>query len=199
MANNFIMPNPIDHTGKQQGKLTVLHKSKNRTGYGYIKWVCQCDCGNIKEISGAQLQKGTKSCGCLSKEINSKRSKGNEYYKFWKDTSKAHGLSYHPLRAIRKAMIHRCYNHNNKHYATYGGRGIIVCDEWLDSLVSFVEWAENNGWKKGLSLDRIDNDKDYNPENCQWITRSENSRKNCVLGKLVGKGRKKRDNPTTQI
>lgn len=180
----------IDITGKQFGRLTVLRKSQVKTKSGQWKWVCICECGTTKEITGQQLRKkGTKSCGCLNREINSKRSIGNKF-------GLIHGLSYHPLRFIRKAMIHRCKNENNKYYKNYGGRGIKVCEEWMNSLQKFYDWATLNGWKKGLSIDRKDNDGDYTPENCQWITRSENSRKNCVLGKNVGKGRKKRDKVT---
>ena len=96
-------------------------------------------------------------------------------------------------------MIHRCYNENNPFYKNYGGRGITVCDEWKKSLQSFYDWAINNGWIKGLSIDRKDNNNNYCPENCHWITVSENSRKNCILGKEVGKGRKKNNNYPSQV
>jgi hypothetical protein len=103
-------------------------------------------------------------------EVNALRLKGNKL-KF------KHGFANHPLRSIRKSMIHRCYNENNPFYKNYGERGIKVCDEWKDSLESFMDWAISNGWVKGLSIDRIDNDGDYEPNNCHWITVSENSRK----------------------
>lgn len=166
------MPKFIDLTSQKFGKLLVLEKSNQRTGYGYVKWKCLCECGKIIFTTSQQLRlKGTKSCGCLISKINSERSKGNKY-------GFKHGLSYHPLRFIRKSMIHRCYNINNPFYKTYGGRNIKVCKEWLYSLELFVKWAEKNGWKKGLSIDRKDNDKDYTPENCHWISIQENSRKN---------------------
>lgn len=176
-----------DLTNQRFGRLLVIHLTEERTKSRQRYWLCRCDCGTEKKVTTQQLTlKGTKSCGCLCREINSKRSIGNDY-------GKKHGLSYHPLRFIRKSMIHRCYNKNNKFYKNYGGRGIKVCEEWLDSLPSFYEWAINNGWKKGLSIDRIDNDRDYSPENCRWITISENSRKNCVLGKEVGSRRYKKN------
>ncbi len=172
-----------DESGKKYGRLSVIERGST-TNDGQIRWVCLCECGNRKEVRGPELRKGkTSSCGCLNKEINSKRSIGNQYYKNWKDQSKIFGLSNHPLRAIRKSMIHRCYNENNPFYKNYGGRGIKVCSNWLDSLKSFYDWAMTHGWIKGLSIDRKNNNLDYTPENCQWITISENSRKNCILGK----------------
>lgn len=172
------------------GRLLVLNLGE-RTRDRQATWICKCDCGTVKQVRGAELRKGkTQSCGCLNKEINSKRSLGNKY-------SEIHGLSYHPLRFIRKSMIHRCYNLNNPYYKNYGGRGIIVCEEWLNSLQYFYDWATTNGWVKGLSIDRKDNNSNYCPENCHWITISENSRKNCILGKEVGKGRKKNHNITS--
>ena len=182
------MPKHIDIKGQRFGRLIVLYRTDIQTKHRQWKWMCRCDCGVEKPVTSQDLRRGdTLSCGCLNREINSKRSKGNQY-------GKIHGLSYHPLRSIRKSMIHRCYNENNPYYKNYGGRGIKVCEEWLNDLLAFFEWAIRNGWKKGLSIDRIDNDGDYTPENCQFITISENSRKNCILGKEVGKGRKKKDN-----
>jgi hypothetical protein len=182
----------IDLTGMRFGRLLVINKGI-KSKIGEQKWNCQCDCGNKKEILGYQLRKkGTKSCGCLNREVNSKRSIGNKF-------GEIHGLSYHPLRFIRKSMLHRCYNKNNPYYKNYGGRGIKVCEKWKSSLPAFYEWAINNKWIKGLSIDRIDNQGDYTPENCHFITISENSRKNCILGKEVGKGRKKRNNSSSQI
>lgn len=176
----------IDLTGKEFGRLTVLERA-DTTKDNQIRWKCQCQCGKEKLIRGSGLRCGrTLSCGCLNREINSIRSLGNEF-------GKKHGLSNHPLRSIRKSMIHRCYNPNNKHYATYGQKGVKVCAEWLNSLSIFIEWAQKNGWTKGLSIDRKDNDGDYTPENCHWITRSENSRKNILrLWKEDKWGRRKK-------
>lgn len=88
-----------------------------------------------------------------------------------------HGLSYEPLYNIFKSMHDRCENVKNKAYKRYGGRGIKVCDEWsLDNINNFISWAHENGWKKGLQLDRIDNNAGYSPSNCRLITAKENSR-----------------------
>ena len=84
-----------------------------------------------------------------------------------------HGLSHHPLHNRWKAMKERCYYPKNKAYLHYGGRGIKVCDEWRDNFMAFYEWAINNGWDETLTLDRIDVNGDYCPENCKWSTMKE--------------------------
>lgn len=172
------MPELIDMTGKVFSRLTVIERQFPKDKFRQTYWLCQCICGNQTIVNGRHLREGNiQSCGCLNLEINSKRMKGN-------NLGHKHGLTKHPLRFIRKAMIHRCYNPNNRFYKNYGGRGIIVCDEWKDSLEKFVEWALYNGWEKGLSIDRRDNNGHYSPENCHWITISENSKKNCIIGDL---------------
>lgn len=163
------MPNFIDITGQKFNRWTVIkhvHIYPRRTF-----WLCRCDCGTERAVEGKHVRYGTsKSCGCLCLEINAARLKGNKLgYK--------HGLEKHPLRSIWKAMIHRCYYNNNRFYKNYGGRGIKVCHEWITSLLTFYEWAIRNGWKKGLSIDRIDNDGHYEPKNCRWVTVAENSRR----------------------
>ena len=166
----------INLSGKTFGRIFVINRSYTQTRA--TMWNCKCECGTLKVIDGKHLKSGKiLSCGCLCLEINSKRMKGNTQ-------SLKHGLTNHPLRSIRKAMTHRCYNSNNKFYKNYGERGIKVCDEWKESLQKFVEWSLSNGWEKGLSIDRKDNNGDYTPDNCHWITRSKNSSKNCILGKL---------------
>ena len=159
----------INIAGNKFNRWTVLHRAfPNMPGTHYF---CRCDCGTERIVEGKHLRYGTsKSCGCLCLEINAERLRGNQLgYK--------HGLEKHPLRAIRKAMIERCYSQRNRFYKNYGGRGIQVCAEWLSSLPEFYNWALANGWKKGLSIDRINNDGDYDPINCRWITISENSRR----------------------
>lgn len=88
-----------------------------------------------------------------------------------------HGLSYDPLFNVLSKMHYRCENENHSEYKDYGGRGITVCKEWaMDNAQAFISWALENGWKKGLEIDRIDNDKGYSPDNCRFVTRSENCR-----------------------
>ena len=134
-------------------------------------WKFLCDCGNETIANGSHVRKGKiMSCGCYVLKVNSERMKNNLF-------GLKHGLTTHPLRAIRKSMIDRCYNPKNKFYKNYGKRGVMVCDSWLNSLEEFHEWALSNGWVKGLSIDRIDNNGNYTPQNCHWITISENSSK----------------------
>lgn len=135
-------------------------------------WLCQCDCGNIVEVLGYSLKSGhTKSCGCLHEET-------------LKTIAITHGDSYSKLYGVYISIIDRCYNPNNKRFKDYGGRGIIVCDEWKDSYLNFKKWAVFSGYKEGLSIDRKNNDLGYSPSNCRWVTRivqQNNMRKNHIV------------------
>ena len=137
-----------------------------------LYWVCKCDCGNTKSIRSDALLSGvTKSCGCYNLECISIRAT-------------KHGLSKHPLFKEWTGIKQRCYNPNERYYYNYGGRGITVCDEWLNNPEAFVNWCLSNGYKKGLTLDRIDNNKGYSPNNCRWTTKkvqANNTRRNRVI------------------
>ena len=116
-----------------------------------------------------QLRSGdTRSCGCFWEEIVSEINTKHGYYK-------------HPLYGIWNNVKSRCSNKNNKDYKDYGGRGITICDEWKGGPKSFIEWSENNGWKKGLYIDRKNNDGNYCPSNCRFVTSFINSQNTRLL------------------
>lgn len=148
----------VDLTGQKFGRLTVIRFDHSQNGRKY--YLCQCDCGNSKTVSSHSLKSGnTKSCGCLHKEILVQRNKDNRIH---------HPESERLLR-IWRAMLHRCYKETDEHYDYYGGRGIKVCDDWHD-FENFQNWALANGYTDDLTIDRVDGDKDYCPENCSWTT-----------------------------
>ena len=158
-----------DLTGQRFGRLTVI-KHTGSDKWRNSTWLCKCDCGNEVIISGRCLHNGTtKSCGCLYHK--------NEKLIPPKDKMKRprHGLSHTRLMTIYRSMKTRCYNENHKRYHCYGGRGIIVCDEWKYSFQAFYDWSMENGYQDGLQIDRINNDGNYEPSNCRWVTGKTNS------------------------
>jgi len=162
-----------DLTNQRFSRLTVIKYTEKRQN-GSVIWLCKCDCGNFKEAKTHELNRhGVQSCGCLHREITSKRlrsrrGKLNASYK--------HGES-HPktkLYYIWVGIKQRCFNPKSREYKYYGKRGIIVCSEWRNNYLIFKTWALANGYQEGLTIDRIDNNGNYEPSNCQFITRSEN-------------------------
>jgi len=165
------MAKRMDIAGEKFGRLTVLkfHSTRNKkSDKERSRWLCKCECGNEVIVVGSSLRNGkTSSCGCLNKEIV-------------KRMFTTHGMSANPLYFVWKNMLERCSNEDLKVYKHYGGRGISVCAEWED-INTFMEWANENGYKEGLEIDRIDNDGDYIPNNCRFTTRKEqmlNTRRN---------------------
>lgn len=171
--------NRHDITGQRFGRLVALefsHKNKSRKTY----WNFQCDCGTIKTIRTDTVKNGSVvSCGCFSKEKASNLYKTRKPSKYNSDGMSRHTL-YHKWQGIKR----RCYNRNDSHYSRYGGRGIEMCEEWLYSFQAFFNWSIENGWEEGLQIDRIDNDGNYEPSNCRYVTVKENCNNRSTTRKI---------------
>lgn len=166
MRNYRILDNMIGH---RFGLLTVLRQAPARPWASTV-WICKCDCGKEVRREGTQLRKGVgTNCGCITKQLISK-------------ASKKHGMHKVPEYSVWNGMISRCNNPNVKEYKNYGGRGIKVCERWRRSPAPFLSDMGPRPTPKH-QIDRIDNDGDYEPGNCRWVTHCENSR-NCRTTKL---------------
>lgn len=151
----------VDLTGQRFGRLTVIERDLSIPHEKGVHWKCRCDCGNFKSVKTSNLTKeyrGIKSCGCLLAETRTK----DDFH-----DSKLYKI-YHQIK-------YRCYNKNASDYEYYGGRGITMCDEWLYDGYSFYVWALSSGYRDGLTVDRIDVNGNYSPDNCRWITMKEQS------------------------
>lgn len=169
-----------DLTGRKSGRLTVIEfydYGKN----GNSRWLCKCECGNTSVVSGTYIKyKKTLSCGCLTKERVS-------------EATKTHGMSNSPIYPEYRNMKKRCYDENAHNYKWYGGRGIKMCDRWLDDIHNFYDDVSilPHFREEGYTLDRIDNDGDYEPNNVRWATKSEqcNNRRSNLIYEYEGKDR----------
>jgi hypothetical protein len=160
----------IDLTGKKFGRLLVLsfdHKGKDGTTF----WRCKCDCGKEKDVRSDCLTSGsTMSCGCLNVDLSSSRIKHG-------DGRRAVSVR---LYRILVNIKQRCENKKHPCYKHYGERGIKLCSEWRDYSI-FKQWALENGYQDNLSIDRINNDGNYEPSNCRWVSQkiqTNNTRSN---------------------
>jgi len=156
--------------GAKFGRWTVVEYVEHDKNYKAI-YLCVCQCGEIKKVCENNLKSGkSRSCGCLKRECSKK-------------LMTTHDLSGHPIFSIWMGIKKRCTTPTAQNYKYYGGRGISFCKEWID-FMNFYNWAICSGWEEGLSIDRIDNDGNYCPENCRWVTHIEqcnNTRKNLML------------------
>lgn len=156
MSNNTFK----DISGQRFGRLLATRYLGRENGQSF--WECLCDCGNICKRRTSHIKSGaSSSCGCYNKEIMATRFK-------------THGLSNHPIRKVHNAMMNRCGNFKNKSYKYYGGRGICVCDRWCNFKNFYDDMV--SGYSPGLTIERINVDGNYEPINCYWATRAEQSR-----------------------
>lgn len=164
----------IDLTGQKFNKLTVLkidHINKKTKEASYL---CKCDCGNLKIVKSAKLKNGdVKACGCLQGKIRKWKYSSKDYPKLYKKWNH---------------MKDRCYKERDVNYKNYGARGITVCVEWRNSFDNFAEWSFKNGYKEELEIDRINNDGNYEPDNCRYVPTIINRRNKSTTQRYKYKG-----------
>ena len=161
-----------DLTGQRFGRLVVIREA-GRSKDGQVTWLCKCKCGAETVVIAGNLRKeNTKSCGCLSRDISRERS-----LNLLRELNTTHGCSQEPWYHVYAGMLERCGHWEGgkeRDLCFYRDRGITVCEEWRNSPRAFGDWLLAHGWRKGLQIDRIDNNKGYCPENCRVVTPKEN-------------------------
>jgi hypothetical protein len=164
----------VDITGKRYGKLTVIRKHGHNEKGNRITWECLCDCGNTAIVTGIYLGRRTNSCGCMSSRATAS------------ERNSTHGMSKTRIYRVWASMLERCNTPSTDSYRLYGARGIKVCDRWK----SFEHFFEDMGdtYKEGLSIERVDVNGDYCPENCTWIEKSKQAINKRTTNKFMHDG-----------
>ena len=153
----------IDLTGRQFGDWKVVRYA-GTTKNGQAKWMCECKCGTKRAVIGSNLRnRSSRNCGCIRAEK-------------LKNKEETHKMSKSRLYNIWKEILQRTTNEKNKNYRYYGGRGIGICNEWRENFETFAKWSNENGYSPNMTIERRDNSKGYQPDNCYWATMKEQSR-----------------------
>lgn len=170
----------IDMTGMEFGRLTILQRVPTPKHSRVTHWECMCECGKVMVTTRPNLINGhTVSCGCYALEVR----RGNK-----------HGVTHNESRTrlyhIWQSMKQRCYDENVEGYKWYGAVGVEVCEEWME-YINFSKWAKSNGYNKKLTIDRIDVNGDYEPNNCKWSTTKEQNRNKTTTRYIEFEGHKR--------